>query len=279
VKPPRAVYEAIFEDLPPLIFKAELTVPEQPHDIALEGWALEQAAHAGVSVPRVLAQDSSENDVPFCYLVMSKLEGAALEDASLTAAQRQTVLVEAAEHLVRLHSVETRGYGWLDESVYLETGSVRGAAEDWHSYTAEAGHETLRQLSDRVILTTAAASRLGDRLWSIDVPRQPEGRLMNGDFDASQIFVRNHGGFSGFIDFGDRESGPREWEFATVHLWDEPLLDALLSAYETALGRRLDREVVPVYCIAKLLQIIQRRLDRGDIEDARLKASDLGRFL
>jgi Ser/Thr protein kinase RdoA (MazF antagonist) len=124
-----------------------------------------------------------------------------------------------------------------------------------------------------------AARRLEARLLNADVPHQPESRLIHGDFDASQVFVQADGTFSGIIDFGDREGGPREWEFATVLLWDEPLLNGLLLGYEAAFGQRLDRELIPAYTIAKLLQIIQRRLNRNDIDDAREKAMDLARFL
>jgi aminoglycoside phosphotransferase len=116
-KPPRVIYEALFEDRPPLIFKGELSITAQPHDIALEGWALEHAAIAGVSAPRLLAQDSSERDFPFRYLIMSKVEGVALEAVELTADQKQRVLTEAAAQLVRLHSVRTESYGLMSSSI------------------------------------------------------------------------------------------------------------------------------------------------------------------
>jgi aminoglycoside phosphotransferase (APT) family kinase protein len=278
-KPPRVIYEASFNDHAPVIFKAEVTLPDQTHDIALEGWALEQAARAGVLVPAVLAQDSSEAAFPFRYLIMSRLEGTPLEAVMLPDDQQQRLFAAVGDQLVRLHGIELDGYGWLDEELYLTTGRIRGIETDWRASTVIAGYETLRRLAEADVVSSEDASALERRLIGAGVPEKPDGRLLNGDFDSTQIFVRDDGTLSGFIDFGDREAGPREWEFSTVLLWDEPLLEGLLAGYEGALGRPVDRDLVPVYTVAKLLQILRRRLDRNDLQNARQKAADLLRFV
>jgi aminoglycoside phosphotransferase (APT) family kinase protein len=279
VKPPRIVYEVVFQDRQPLIFKAEVAGASIIHDIALEGWALQQADRVGIPVPQVVHQDSSEHRFPFRYLIMTKIEGGPLDETNLTEAQLTSVLAEASDWLVRLHSIAVQGYGWLDEELYLSTGTIKGTDHDWNASIVAAGIKTLQQLRAVGLVEPHDFSILEERLARAWIPAHPPNHLMNGDFDGSQIFVTSDGRPTGLIDFGARESAPREWEFATVLLWDEPLLDALLAGYEAALGQRLDRALIPIYTIAKLLQMLQRRLDRGDLVDARRKAKELLRFL
>jgi aminoglycoside phosphotransferase (APT) family kinase protein len=276
-KPPRVVYEAFFDRGPPLIFKAEIGMPGHEHEIALEGWALEHARLAGMTVPEVVAADSSETSFPFRYLVMSRLEGVVFKEARCTAAQRGRVLAQAADQIARLHQVKVRGYGPLDDEAFLREGEIRGKWLGWREATLGAGSETLGLLVEHGLLDEPQRDFLAQVL-SAEMPQYPATRLLHGDFDLNQIMVKD-GHFTGLIDFGDRESGPPEWDFATVWLWDEPVVEDLATAYELAAGFQLNREVIPHYALAKLLQIIRRRVDRRTLDDAGQKASELKRFL
>jgi aminoglycoside phosphotransferase (APT) family kinase protein len=277
-KPPRVVSEAFFDASPAVIFKAEVGMRGHDHEIALESWALRQGNQSGLLVPRVIAEDSSERSFPFRYLVMSRIDGVALEDGALAPEDRRRVLGEAASQIAALHTVAVPGYGPLNEDLYLRTGEVRGKWTDWIGATVTAGLETLAALLHAGILTAEKQQSLGRVLKDARVPEHPEAVLLHGDFDSSQLLVRD-GRLAGIIDFGDRESGPPEWEFSTVWLWDESLLDGLAEAYEQASSRRLDRRLIRVYALAKLLQIVRRRLDRDEPQDAARKASEMSRFL
>jgi aminoglycoside phosphotransferase (APT) family kinase protein len=276
-KPPRVVYEAFFDGGSPLIFKAEVGTPGHDHEIALEGWALEQARLAGMAVPEVLAADSSETSFPFRYLVMSRVEGVVLKEANLTEAQRTLILAEAADQISRLHQVEARGYGPLDDAVFLREGEVRGKWLDWREATLGAGSETLGLLVEHGLLDGPQRDFLSQVLGA-EMPQHPTSVLLHGDFGLNQIMVKD-GHLAALIDFGDRESGPPEWDFATVWLWDEPVVEDLANAYEEAAGFQLNREVIPQYALAKLLQIVRRRLIRRTFDDAAQKATELKRFL
>jgi aminoglycoside phosphotransferase (APT) family kinase protein len=276
-KPPRVVYEAFFKEGPPLIFKAEVGMPGHEHEIALEGWALEQARLAGITVPVVVAMDSTETVFPFRYLVMSRLEGVVLKEAHLTAEQRACVLARAANQIARLHQIKVRGYGPLDDEAFLREGDVHGKWQDWRKATVGAGAETLALLTGTGMLNGRQRDSL-TRVLEAEMPPDPSTSLLHGDLDLNQIMVED-GFFTGLIDFGDRESGPPEWDFATVWLWDEPAVEDLANEYEHAAGFQLNRDVVPQYALAKLLQIIRRRLERRTLDDAAQKATELKRFL
>jgi aminoglycoside phosphotransferase (APT) family kinase protein len=250
-------------------FKAELPNEERDYALALEAWALSVARDAGIPVPEVLHIDCTESAFPFRFLLMTRVEGVPLERSGLDPDREDVVLRQAGALIHLLHQTQVDGFDRLDDDAYLRTGEIRGTKTDWRAMTHEEALAAVEDLAEAAIFDEARARRCRASLaaGATLIPALERGSLLHGDFDRSHIFVDSAGALTGVIDFGDRESGDPAWEFAGFRLWEEQrLLDRVLEGYADA-GGSLERDVIAVYRLIRMLRLLHRRLRSGRLQD------------
>lgn len=247
----------------------KLEAPGRPggNDLALEAWATREAARAGLPAPEVLCVDCSEREFPVRYMLTGAIEGVALEDAGLPFEAEAAVLREAGRLIRRLHQVHIRGFGPLDEDVYLQTGAVQGSRETWRDVVDGVALSAVTYLARQRVLGGRETEAVLARLKEVSIPDLESGRLLHGDFDRSHIFVAPATGrLTGVIDFGDRESGDPEWEMSIFWLWEDARrLSILLEGYREA-GGGIDERLLNRYALGRLLWRMQRLQDAGAAE-------------
>jgi aminoglycoside phosphotransferase (APT) family kinase protein len=275
---PRLVYECAFDDREPVIFKAEVDAGDDAA-LALEAWAMERVRSLGVPAPRVIALDTSGARFPGAYAIIEKLAGVPLppvwrdraeDEADLAPDELRAVLKTAGEYLRRVHGVEVRGYGRLDDDRYLRTGEVRGRHAAWSDVTLAPALEALAYMESRSYLDAAACSDLRTVLREYDavLGTCADPRLLHGDLGAKHIFVHPAtAALTGIIDWGDRESGDPAMDLANFELWEDAArLEWLLEGYG---DERPDlRTRILVYAIADGLRLAHKRYAQGRVHDA-----------
>ena len=244
--------------------KAETRTPGKSFSLALEAWALEQAAAVGVPVPAPLALDCSESRFPFRWLLLSALPGVHLTDANLGPVQEAAVLRECGEFLTRLHGIRTDGFGPLDDELYLSTGIVRGSEASWRSFILRQARSDAGLLAGAGLLSESEAEGCLTAV-AAGVPEREQGWLTHGDFDRGHVFVNPATGrLLGVIDFGARESADPEWELSWPSIFDtEEAAAATMQGYREA-GGRLNPAVLDCYILVRLLWLTRWRHDAAD---------------
>ncbi|MBI2409759.1 aminoglycoside phosphotransferase family protein [Candidatus Kaiserbacteria bacterium] len=101
------------------------------NDFVQEVWALGQVIKVGVPVPEILSishRKLAEGILSFC--VMKKIDGEPLERGkidfnALSEVSRKAYITNAGEILSRIHSIKTKGYGWIigDGKAEFDTSS------------------------------------------------------------------------------------------------------------------------------------------------------------
>ena len=222
---PRLVYEATFDQHPPVIFKAEVDTAGD-EALVLEAWAIEQVRALGVPAPRVITLDSSASRFPGRYLILEKVSGLPLppiwrergpDEADLTPDQLRAVLRSTGEHLHLVHSIIVAGYGRLDDERYLRTGDVRGQHDSWSGVLLPPALAALDYLEPQALIARELCAALRNTLEThaeiLHICDDP--RLLHGDLGTKHIFVdRLTAAVTGIIDWGDRESGDPAMELA-----------------------------------------------------------------
>jgi aminoglycoside phosphotransferase (APT) family kinase protein len=270
----RATYEAHFPD-GTFFFKIEISIPYGFPSLALEKWALDQAAELGLAVPQPVALDCSESLFPFRWLLLPALPGVCLTDSSVAPDTQAAFIHQAGEILYRLHQIRIVGFGSLQDDYYLRTGRVRGEADDWRSFMVRSGCDHAEQLTRFGVLSASEKERVMSFIEAC-VPDLENGHLLHGDVQPKHIFVDpSTGKLTGILDFGDRQSGDPEWELSWVLLqesWRPPVEDgfisSLLEGYRGA-GGSLNMDTLNCYLAIRLLWMIRRRveLDRRPVSD------------
>jgi len=266
----RATYEVRFPHRV-VFFKREVPIAYGFPELALEQWALVQAASMGLQVPEPLALDCSEAKFPFRWLLLSALPGLSLPDARLAPDAEAKVVRQTGALLYRLHQVRVEGFGPLQDDEYLRTGRVRGAADDWRCLIVGAGRDDAEYLARTGVLTPSEGARVTSFIEA-GVPELDSGQLLHGDVQRAHIFVEPYGWVTGIIDFGGRESGDPEWEMSWVVLReDEEFIRALFEGYREV-GGRLNEQTLNCYLAVRLLRMICRRVSIDGMPESDVSA-------
>jgi aminoglycoside phosphotransferase len=203
-------------------------------NVAMEGWTLERIRGLGVPVPQIIAMDTSEEIFPAAYLILARVAGQMLY--KLAPNYPQVLLQQIGQHLSLIHTVETEGYGGINESLYLEEGCIKGQHETWREALLPFCYEDLTYL-ERYNLTDKKSV---DKACHI-IERCPDllgkcrtGRLLHGDINSSHIFADFcDKKVTGIIDFGAIVVGDPLWELAHFRIWwGEDAFGHLLEGYK-----------------------------------------------
>jgi aminoglycoside phosphotransferase (APT) family kinase protein len=260
-------------------FKAERQTPGMSWSLALEAWALGQAARVGIPVPKVMGVDCSEKRFPFRWLLLSAVPGVHLTEAALESRVEADVLRHCGALMVRLHAVLTDGFGPLDDELFLKAGAVSGTHKSWREIQMEAAQSDARALVREGLLSRGQAARCLS-LVEGRVPDLRQGHLIHGDFDRGHVFVDpSTGTLTGIIDFGARESADPEWELSWPSIFDGEETAARIKEGYLQAGGSFDSGVLGCYILARLLWLLGYRHRRGDPSGVRAAREQLLRVL
>jgi len=199
-----------------IVFDAGTTIVKcgTRDEFGIEAWACERARSVGVPAPEVIAIDRS---APFPYLALRKVGGVPLIDDRLPLELAVEAAREAGALLRRLHELKLVGFGWADRAHFERTGEVRGKSESWPEEISAELEPALQELVSLGALTPAQAQSMRDEM---ELARRAtaaitEGVFLHGDLGRMHVFVDpEHGGVTGFVDWGDVQVGDPVWDLA-----------------------------------------------------------------
>lgn len=179
-----------------------------------EKWAIEQVKKVGVPAPEILliiykTIDGQEHS--FC--LMEKVDGEPLERGNmdfnkLSEQTRKSYIIQAGEILSKIHSIKTKGYGWISgEKSEFET--IDEVIEQIVKMK-----ESLYQFADKH--TVDQTMNIVEK-YKIQYASLPTF-LNHGDYSHKHFMVKNHHIVS-IIDWGGVRSDSPIMEFAAWDYW------------------------------------------------------------
>jgi aminoglycoside phosphotransferase (APT) family kinase protein len=252
--PDTIVYEAASGDRH-MVFKAAEPDGRDPDGIALEAWACERAAAAGVPAPAVVELDGSAARFPSSFFVMQKVDGVPLSEMHLSQWQTETVLERLSPQIARLHAIRVPGFGRLEE----RGGEVRGGAASWRDALLGGVHQSIDELERTGALTAAEAAHARSAVASGEsVAQWDDPRLLHGDLGFLHVWVDPKTmRVTSLVDFGECSAGDPAYDFTD---FDRRFLPVLLSRYGASddFARR-----VRYYELVRTIPWARKWLERG----------------
>lgn len=184
-----------------------------------ERWAIEQAAQAGVPVPRVLLVESLQLEgKPVGISVEERLPGVPLDELAkhISNTDLTEMLLQAGTLLSRIHSVEPGGFGEIDNNgrgEYVTISDLLSEANLGGGSLLAAAHSA--SLAPDVI---KRALHLLHEFRKNCAPVSPH--LLHGDFGPKHLLI-DGGKITGIIDFENASGGDPVHEFANWHFFFE----------------------------------------------------------
>ena len=167
-----------------------------------ERWAIERCRVKGIPVPEILS--ISEHDTepsPIQACVQRKVQGLLLTRYEGLAQDQSRLVRRCGELLREIHSIQTTGFGYIDDNGRGRFDTARQEAVDYRSLE--------RGLSDAAREHGLNGSLLSDALaFVVDMieSRQVQPCLLHNDFEPKHIVVDGQQ-VGAIIDFGESASG------------------------------------------------------------------------
>jgi len=207
---------------------------EAGEDLTTDAQVLARLAGLGVRVPAVVHVEAEPGDLDRSFLVVAALAGQSLASRG-TGEQACRAARAAGRDAALINAIEVEGFGWLRRD-----GSPGLRAE-----LACYGDFVASDLPGRWPGWLAGVFTDGelDALQAVvDQERQRpvrRGHLAHGDFDATHIWLDDHGRYAGIIDFGEMRGADRHFDLGHFLLHDRaacsvPLFEDFLAGYAEA---------------------------------------------
>lgn len=189
---------------------------EEDETFEKEQWAIEQCQTVGVPVPNVLLVEDVTTDGKFRSIcVLEKLRGEPLmkrvREKTISPEEVEAVLKETGRLLARVHGIEAKKFGKIDET---GTGSV----DSWEDYilrrTSPESEARVQAVARKIEIDPKNITKATDILRQhTDVYAKTEPRLLHGDLGHEHIFIDGIN-ITGIIDWGNALSGDPIHDFA-----------------------------------------------------------------
>lgn len=190
--------------------------------------AYELLRGSGVPVPDVIALDSTKTLAPYCYLILTKLDGTPIIDAwhELSLEERGRVARAAGKCLALIHECRFDGFG------VVKTAKM-GNLPRWYDYV----RETLDGDTEEAIALGLIDKGMAEKLKVILTAHRSvleigtRGRLVHGDYQFENLLQRD-ADLTGVIDFEWMRSGDPAWDFRLEDLWEDTCPGSRTLVYE-----------------------------------------------
>jgi len=193
------------------------------------------ALTAGVPTYTTLAIDDTKIHVPFDFMIISRVPGNNMKNSGPYDAVTDKMLIEDTGKLLALtHSVSTQGYGFFNNDIAKQKGSLVGIHNSWTDHVFASLADNLTYLETRKSITNEERKKI-ERIFSenkqIIVCDSP--RLIHNDLaDWNQLTDGKK--ITAFIDWDESFSGDPVCDFAAYSVFfDDVRLTNLKRGYET----------------------------------------------
>jgi aminoglycoside phosphotransferase (APT) family kinase protein len=207
---------------------------EAGEDLTTDAQVLARLAGLGVRVPAVVHVEAEPGDLDRSFLVVAALAGQSMASHGTDEQARQAARA-AGRDAALINAIEVEGFGWLRRD---GSPGLRAEVACYADFMAS-------DLPGRWPGWLAGAFTAGelDALQAVvDQERQRpvrRGHLAHGDFDATHIWLDDHGRYVGIIDFGEMRGADRHFDLGHFLLHDRavrpvPLFEDFLAGYAEA---------------------------------------------
>lgn len=200
------------------VVKVNMRDPDLPKS-GREAFCLARAGQQGLPVPKLIALDTSQEILPYSYMMMSRLSGQTLHSIwpGLPASQQQFLIDEAAQLLNQMHEIQFPAFGNVPG-----TGTVYAQWPDYVSATLESHiwkAQTCCVMDDKT--ADQIRVRAADLLPVLEIGGFPA--LVHADFHLGNLLSDGHR-ITGIIDFEWAIAGDPEWDlidpFSLSEAWE-----------------------------------------------------------
>ncbi len=182
------------------------------------------ATNPNITAPSVLAEGQLNDsaDVPWPYLITTRIPGVAWQDAGLSKEQRLSIAAQLGNQIRQVHALPRSGVPSHLDWPNLSIGSAAAASS--------LPPHLVGQIDDYLAL-----------LGPFDCV------FVHGDLFSRHVFVHD-GRLTGIIDWGDAIVTDRHYELAKLHLdtfdCDKELLQAFLASSDWPIGNDFPRQAL-----------------------------------
>ena len=233
-----------------LVYLKHGAASETGWQYALEAWAYRLCRSHGIPVPEVV--DAADHGDELDYIASVELPGASLWTQPPSRRDLPGILRDAGERLRAMHEIELEGYGPI-----ISPGRG-GHSTWWRPFLEQARNENLPFLVDCGALTSSDADAIERQLTDALelIPAEGPRRLLHGNLEGDHLFA-DGGRFTGFIDFGDMQSGDPAFDLARLAWWDAAMVAPLLDGYGHDVLTDDDLNVrMPAYLLANATRVV-----------------------
>ncbi len=258
---------------------------EAGEDLTTDAQVLVRLAELGVRVPAVVHVEAEPGDLDRSFLIVAAMVGESLASHGTDEQARRAVRA-AGRDAALINAIEVEGFGWLRRD------GLPGLRAELACY-AEFVASDLPRRWPGWLAGAFTAGELEALQGVVDQERQrpvSRGHLAHGDFDATHIWLDDHGRYAGIIDFGEMRGADRHFDLGHFLLHDRtaravPLFEDFLAGYAEAAAlaedhRDLIRRSAVVSGLRQLsLWLGPGRNDSPASDRARLRATQLRNLL
>ncbi len=200
--------------------------------VITEAWAFKKWSGLGVPVPRALGTGRY-------YVLEEALPGTAMRNAHLSREQKHRAMRDLGRYAKRMHSVKTRGYG------YLVREGV-GGKKTWRDFMDPFFDRIMVELKfNRIVSDSLLNKAMTFYVQYVDVLDFHDPRLLHADLTQDNLMI-NRGRLSGIIDASSAFSGDPMFDVAVVNQnsYGTGLMEGFLEGYG-----KVDEERVSFYSL------------------------------
>lgn len=210
-----------------------------------EALVADRVRAAGVPAPDMIDSGLDERLPGGRWMIMKKMPGKSWDASSADDDQIASVIDQVADLLIKLRTVTSPGWGWVDDTGH-------GISDSWKQWLHRQVDDSATTLGDRL-----PGDFVRDASAAIDrtVPYLPRGSLLNGDLGLSHVLVDDSGHrVTGLLDWAAAIIGDPLYDVATFSMGgpagdpiQQVLQPRLIAAYAARTGDPVDDRRVDLY--------------------------------
>lgn len=255
------------------VIKVNTRDPDIPKS-AREAFCVVRAAQQGLPVPKLIALDTSQEILPYSYMILSRIAGQTMHSVwpELPVSQQQSFIDEAAHLLSRMHEIQLPAFGNVPGTgtVYAQWADYVSATLEAHIWKAQACCVMDDKTADHI------RGRAADLLPVLEMGDYPA--LVHADFHLGNLLTDGHR-ITGIIDFEWAIAGDPEWD-----LIDPFSLSGAWEGFSNAYWKlRPPTATFPtkqiLYRLWKHMELVSVAAEHWSVEQVRYQQSKIEEYL
>jgi len=210
-----------------VVLRAPIKLKEK-NKLFAQCWAFRQWRKLKLPFPEVLFIEKD-------YLIEEKVEGVDMVDANLSIRQQQAIMYELGKIVKKMHTVKTKGYGYLNSK-------GTGEKKSWREYIEPDFKGNFNQIKKARLISSDLANKIEAFFEERkDILNYKDSRLLHQDLTDDNIKIKD-GKITGIIDASDAASGDPMQDIAVInqHYFGRNLMNHFLKGYGKVDMRKLN---------------------------------------